>query len=584
MHKQKWLTVGMSAAIAGTISSVVLLSNKPIAILAASTAGAFTGLLLSNSQTSQSFQVERLKLTHQELAQMLGKLEKILDRNDIELTELKEQIAHNSNAKPILNPVTTRLDYLERSRELEALLKANNAEILNLNKQLSQIKTIHKESQNVAILYDLENLLKGYNFSNKMLAKLSLKKILQTIQETGQFETIAIQQAYANWSDARLKAMRREINELGIEPKQIFGFSSEAIKNAADIQLAIDAIDLAYLRSSIDVFIIVSGDGGFAALAKKLHEYGKTVIGCAYQNSASKTFRSVCDTFILIEDPDARESQQQTDELPPLKSKSNGLDPRNSRLIKKIKPIPPEELSSVNPDTIFEKTQAILNWYANDRVCHDQLAQSGIYLSVIKQGITAIIPNLKTIQFGFAKFVEYMQYACRDSELCLAHLPPSHVIMFYRDAVPDEATLLPDLEARDVHSVETYQAILAAGAPIYRLPSLPELHAIAAWSIEHPISQCNLEQTIEKIVTGLNQTIPEEVVKNTVLSFISAEIFIREPEGVSLSEQNFSLGDKFNTVKLLMTVLKDAVQEKLLDSLSSVDADVLNQILPESSD
>jgi len=119
---------------------------------------------------------------------------------------------------------------------------------------------------NTAILYDIENLLKGYSFSQQMAANLSLEKILEAIKQTGQLGRIAFHMTYANWSDSRLAIMHGEINELGIDPIQVFGFSRDQKKNAADIQLAIDDIDLAHARPAIEVFVIVSEDGGFASL------------------------------------------------------------------------------------------------------------------------------------------------------------------------------------------------------------------------------------------------------------------------------------------------------------------------------
>src|SRR5271166_549839 len=164
---------------------------------------------------------------------------------------------------------------------------------------------------NTAIFYDIENLLKGYSFSQQMVANLSLKEILEDIKQTKRLGRIAVQRAYANWSDSRLAILRWQINELGIEPIQVFGFSRDQKKNAADIQLAIDAIDLAHVRGSLEVFVIVSGDGGFASLAKKLHEYGKTVIGCAYPSATNRMFQAVCDDFVEIVDPDEQEVPDQ---------------------------------------------------------------------------------------------------------------------------------------------------------------------------------------------------------------------------------------------------------------------------------
>jgi hypothetical protein len=71
---------------------------------------------------------------------------------------------------------------------------------------------------NTAILYDIENLMGGYG-NTDLLSTFSLKDIHNEIakKETG---NIAIQRAYANWSDPRLNIMRGDIIELGIEPAQ----------------------------------------------------------------------------------------------------------------------------------------------------------------------------------------------------------------------------------------------------------------------------------------------------------------------------------------------------------------------------
>lgn len=163
---------------------------------------------------------------------------------------------------------------------------------------------------NTAIFYDVENLLKGYSFSQELISSLSLKEIMQRIRDTGKIGQVAVQRAYANWSDPRLNIMRGEIIELGIDPIQIFGFSRGLHKNAADIQLAIDAVDLAHIRPSLQIFVIVSGDGAFASLAKKLHEYGKTIIGCAYKKATNRVFEAVCDAFVWITDPDEEKEEE----------------------------------------------------------------------------------------------------------------------------------------------------------------------------------------------------------------------------------------------------------------------------------
>ena len=431
---------------------------------------------------------------------------------------------------------------------------------------------------NTAIFYDIENLLKGYNFSSQMIANLSLKEILNSIDQKEKLSQIAVQRAYANWSDPRLAIMRGEINELGIDPIQVFGFSREQKKNAADIQLAIDAIDLAHVRPSLEVFVIISGDGGFAALAKKLHEYGKTVIGCAYQNSANRTFQAVCDNFVWITDPDEEEPQYRASLQTSATKSADGLDPRNSRLINQVR-----QVNSSSSEDIITKTKEILSWYANDQVCRSDLLNSGIHLSVVRQAVNYVIPELNTIRLGFAKFVEYMQFVCKGSELCIARIPPSQVILTLRNSTLEGIDMLPDLDAREIHSVDTYRSVLASGTPIYRLPSSRELYEIATWLVENPIHQTDLGTAIEEVVTGLNEEISSEVVKLALFSFVSAEIFLREPKDAKISEQKLSLRDDIRSLDVIMGVLKNAVTQKLVNILSSVDKDVLQQILPDKA-
>jgi uncharacterized LabA/DUF88 family protein len=431
-------------------------------------------------------------------------------------------------------------------------------------------------SFNTAIFYDIENLLKGYSFSGQTIANLSLTEILTAVRQTDLIGQIAIQRAYANWSDPRLTIMRSEINELGIDPIQVFGFAREHKKNAADIQLAIDAIDIAHIRPSLDVFVIVSGDGGFASLAKKLHEYGKTVVGCAYQNAANRTFQAVCDRFVRVTEPNEEERQRPTSSI--IKT-LDGIDPRNARLIAHVRR---PQTSQIEEQA--GKTREILNWYANDRLCRADLLVSGIHLSVIQQAISQIIPDLQPIRFGFAKFIEYMQYVCSGSELCIARIPPSQVVLRMRNAaqLPD-VDVLPDLMARTAHSLETYQSILAAGSPIYRLPPLPDLYNILSWLVAHPFQSVDLATATTVICSGLEGKVSAEAVKVALLSAINGGLFTREPEVAQVSEQRLTFRPELQTLALAVQMLREAIGRKIGVFLAEeVDPLVLKRILPDS--
>lgn len=433
---------------------------------------------------------------------------------------------------------------------------------------------------NTAVFYDVENLLKGYSFSQQMAANLSLKDILESVRQTGKIGQIALQRAYANWSDRRLAIMRSEINELGIDPIQVFGFSLDQKKNAADIQLAIDAIDLAHVRPSLEVFVIVSGDGGFAALAKKLHEYGKVVVGCAYRTATNKTFQAVCDAFVLINDPEEgdeeRPQRAAVSASAGVSSPAEVYDPRNVRLAQRILP-----LKTLTPDGIVAKTREILEWYAHDTTSKANLMQNGIYLSVVQEAIKYAVPGFQPIRFGFSKFIEYMQYVSKGTEFCIARPLNSQPVLALRDAVQKGTEILPDIDSREVHTPETYRSALATGSPIFRLPSASNFYAVVSWLVQHPVHQIDIGSAIEATVAGLGGEVSSEAVKHALLSLVSANVFLRDPEGVSLSEQRLTLlAENCSTAKILNKMRKAAV-EKLNSMLGEIREEVLQEIIPQ---
>src|SRR2546430_11805772 len=70
-----------------------------------------------------------------------------------------------------------------------------------------------------------------------------------------------------------------------------------AKKNATDIRLAIDAMELVFTRQEIGTYILLSGDSDFASLVMKLKEYGKYVIGVGIRESSSDLLVMNCDEY-----------------------------------------------------------------------------------------------------------------------------------------------------------------------------------------------------------------------------------------------------------------------------------------------
>ena len=72
-------------------------------------------------------------------------------------------------------------------------------------------------------------------------------------------------------------------------------------KNSLDIQLVIDALDVAFRNELIDSFCIVSGDSDYTPLVGKLKSMGKFVLGISRSEAASNVFMNACSEFQFLE-------------------------------------------------------------------------------------------------------------------------------------------------------------------------------------------------------------------------------------------------------------------------------------------
>jgi uncharacterized protein (TIGR00288 family) len=105
---------------------------------------------------------------------------------------------------------------------------------------------------------------------------------------------VAVQRAYADWR--RYPQYIVPLAESSVDLIFAPAYGS-AKKNATDIRLAIDAIELVFTRPEIGTIILLSGDSDFSSLVLKLKEYGKYVIGVGIRESASDLLVQNCDEY-----------------------------------------------------------------------------------------------------------------------------------------------------------------------------------------------------------------------------------------------------------------------------------------------
>ncbi|WP_084442937.1 NYN domain-containing protein [Arthrobacter sp. CAL618] len=165
----------------------------------------------------------------------------------------------------------------------------------------------------MAIFIDLENLFGGYGGGvlGVPISRL-IRGIRHEVTALGISTGAATTRAYANWSHPGMSTYRREMVENGVEPVQVWSYGGpekdpreRKNKNAADIHLVVDALTVAGEAPWIDVFAIVSGDGDFIPLVRRLQFLGKIVIGVTISHAraggVSQNLRAAADRFIELQ-------------------------------------------------------------------------------------------------------------------------------------------------------------------------------------------------------------------------------------------------------------------------------------------
>jgi uncharacterized protein (TIGR00288 family) len=140
---------------------------------------------------------------------------------------------------------------------------------------------------NACLLIDFDNVTLGIRSD----LQTELKNLLSSDIVKGK---VAVQRAYADWR--RYPQYVVPLTESSIDLIFATAYGS-AKKNATDIRLAIDAMELVFTRPEIGIFILLSGDSDFSSLVIKLKEYGKYVIGVGIRESSSDLLVQNCDEY-----------------------------------------------------------------------------------------------------------------------------------------------------------------------------------------------------------------------------------------------------------------------------------------------
>src|SRR5216110_2643986 len=143
----------------------------------------------------------------------------------------------------------------------------------------------------IAVFIDFDNIEIGVK--STLHREFDVAAVLDALKERGEIVT---KFAYANWG--RQESATRALSEHAVQMVQRDP-SPRGDKNGADINLALDALEMAFTHDHINAFAIVSGDSDFIALVNKLKQYNKVIFVVGGRAFTSTILQKNCHEFVL---------------------------------------------------------------------------------------------------------------------------------------------------------------------------------------------------------------------------------------------------------------------------------------------
>ena len=255
------------------------------------------------------------------------------------------------------------------------------------------------EEERIALFLDYENLAIGAR-DNLHGLRFELKPVLDALAERGR---VIARKAYADWSyfDEDRRMLTRSQVEL-IEIPQRMGASR---KNAADMKLCVDALEMAFERDYVTTFVIGTGDSDFTPLVHKLRALNKRVIGVGVKESTSALLPPACDEFLFFE------SLEGVDVPAGGRRKRGAKTERPAKERKAAEPEAVEEAEetveeAATPGNVNELAVLIAQTVAG----LERSTNGAVLASSVKRALLRKDPTFSEVEYGFRGFGELLRH------------------------------------------------------------------------------------------------------------------------------------------------------------------------------
>jgi uncharacterized LabA/DUF88 family protein len=145
----------------------------------------------------------------------------------------------------------------------------------------------------LAVFIDFDNVEIGVKTTLNL--QFDVGAVLEAIKERGEIITKV---AYGDWK--RAGDHGRAMSQHAVRLVQRV-MTPGGDKNGADINLALDALEMAFTHDHINAFVIVGGDSDFITLVEKLKQYDKKVFVVGGRAFTSQVMQKNCTEFIAYE-------------------------------------------------------------------------------------------------------------------------------------------------------------------------------------------------------------------------------------------------------------------------------------------
>jgi uncharacterized LabA/DUF88 family protein len=183
-------------------------------------------------------------------------------------------------------------------------------------------------------------------------------KVGLILNELSTFGESNIRRAYGNWKKPELKGWEDLLHEHAIRPMQQFDYSKG--KNASDMAMVIDALDLLYTDRP-DAFGIVSSDADFTPLVMHLRAKGAAVYGFGARKTP-EPFVNACSRFLFLDElgEEAADAEGEARHAQPLRLSTAQLK-QDARLVNLLR----NAVQAAADDTGWARVGAVGNQIAN---------------------------------------------------------------------------------------------------------------------------------------------------------------------------------------------------------------------------